>query len=148
MKFTTELTLPWSLERVADALQDPMMMQRVAAPFIRFTPIEPMSFPTRWVKGSTYRMRLALLGFLPMGWQQMTITNEAQPEKFTLIDTGPGQIVKQWDHRVDLTSVPGGTRYHETLILAAGLMTPIVWLGMSVVMWWRRRRWVALTTKT
>ena len=146
MMFKTNILLPWKIERVFDALNAPSMMQRVAWPLVVFKAVKPAEFPERWQNGGNYRMNMFLFGFLPLGWQELSIQSSWTDTGAVLIDTGPGFAIKLWDHRVVLSKdEEGGTRYDETLELTTGLMAPIIWLGMKALFAWRKHRWMTIT---
>jgi len=148
MKFTTSININWPVEKTFDALKSPAMMQQVAWPLVKFKPVEPAVFPDKWQDGSTYKMKMYLLGFLPMGWQELKISSQynEKENKYLLNDVGPGWAVKWWDHKVELKRVSEKvTHYDEELNLTTGLLSPIIWLGMSLLFKWRKNRWLQLT---
>lgn len=150
VKFTTQQKLNWEVDKVFAALLDPGMMQRVACPLVLFQAKEPKRFPARWLEGETYKMNMYLFGFLPLGWQQLTITAEKDQtnQVYKLIDAGPGWAVKYWQHQVVVKPTEGNkTFYDETLELQVGLLKPIIYLGMKLLFWWRQQRWQQLTNK-
>lgn len=60
---STRLDAP--IERVWDELQTTRLLVHVAAPVVRFTPLEPAAFPERWSEGGRQRRwrRLVARGF-------------------------------------------------------------------------------------
>lgn len=145
MIFETNLVLPWEMKRVFTALNAPSMMQKVAFPLVIFRPIEPTTFPEQWKNGATYRMNMYFFGFLPLGWQQLTIRSTSSETAATLSDVGPGFAVKMWNHRVQLTKKGTACIYEETLELSAGILAPVIWIGMKALFVWRKYRWLQIT---
>ncbi len=146
MIFKTNITIPWNIDHVFDALNAPSMMQKVASPLVVFKAVRPSIFPNRWENGATYRMKMYLLGFLPLGWQELSIQSKFTGTEAILTDVGPGFAVKMWDHKVILRKDGDSrTSYDETLNLTAGLMTPLIWIGMTALFAWRKYRWLTLT---
>lgn len=148
MIFKTNIVIPWKIEDVFNALNAPSMMQRVAWPLVVFKAVRPSEFPERWQNDGNYRMNMYLLGFLPLGWQELSIQSNWTDTGAVLIDSGPGFAIKLWDHRVVLSEDEAeNTCYDETLKLTTGLMAPIIWLGMKVLFAWRKHRWMTITKK-
>lgn len=146
MIFKLEMNIPWNMERLHSTLLQPSMMKKVAYPIVHFKPLIPKYFPDTWEQGKTYKMSMYLFGVFPMGWQELTINSIKNTNEASLLDVGPGLIVRKWDHRVMLTKKSDHeTRYEETLHLEAGIFTPIVWLGMILLFWWRKKRWIQIT---
>ena len=148
MKLSTKININWPVIKTFNALKSPAMMQRVAWPVVIFKPVKPDIFPEQWEQGIVYRMNMYLLGFLPMGWQELKISSQQDEvnKVYILRDVGPGWAVKWWDHKVVLKSVAENiTNYDEILELKTGLLGPIIWLGMKLLFFWRKYRWLKLT---
>jgi len=54
-------------------VQTPRLMQYIASPLVRFTPVEPKSLPERWEE-KDYLISVRLFGFLPIGRQWVNIS--------------------------------------------------------------------------
>lgn len=148
MIFKTDIIIDWAVTKTFTAMKSPAMMQKVAWPLVIFKPVKPKVFPDMWQDGETYKMNMYLLGFLPMGWQQLEISSEqdVNSNEYILKDIGPGWAVKWWDHKVTLKKVSdNSTHYEEQLVLKTGFLGPIIWLGMTVLFWWRKKRWLQIT---
>ncbi len=146
MIFKTDIILNWPIEKTFAALKNPAMMKKVAWPLVIFKPVNLEVFPESWQDGQTYKMNMYLLGFLPMGWQELKISSQQDADKYILKDVGPGWAVKWWDHQVILAKIlENKTHYEEELILSAGFLKPIIWLVMTALFWWRKYRWLKLT---
>jgi hypothetical protein len=146
MIFKTNIIIPWNIEYVFDALNEPLMMQKIASPLVIFKAVKPSVFPYRWQNGGKYRMNMYFFGVLPLGWQELSIESIRSDAGAVFTDIGPGFVVKQWNHKVILSN-DGDlyTRYDETLELTVGLMAPLIWLGMTVLFAWRKYRWLTIT---
>lgn len=148
MIFKTNITIPWNINTVFDALNSPSMMQKVAWPLVAFKAVSPKTFPERWENGGLYRMNMYFFGFLPLGWQELVIQSRKTDTEAILTDVGPGFAVKMWNHKVVLSKDgEASTHYEETLELTAGLMTPLIWVGMTALFAWRKYRWLAISKK-
>jgi hypothetical protein len=148
MKLITKININWPVIKTFNALKSPAMMQRVAWPLVIFKPVKPSIFPEQWQEEFTYRMNMYLLGFLPMGWQELKISSHRDEinKIYILKDVGPGWAVKWWDHQVVLKPISENiTSYDEILELKTGLLGPIIWIGMNLLFKWRKYRWLKLT---
>lgn len=124
-------------------------MQHVAFPLVIFRPASNVTFPDRWENGATYRMNMYVLGILPLGWQELKITTQFNHDTAVLKDIGPGFAVKFWDHTVELVQINESlTQYDEELKLTAGALSPFIWVGMKLLFWWRKYRWITLVNKS
>jgi hypothetical protein len=140
---STRLDAP--IERVWDELQTTRLLVHVAAPMVRFTPIEPAALPERWREGR-YRVRMTLLGVLPAGTQVIAISKAeaagASGPRYVLRDDGAGDLAKTWDHVITLEPLPdGATLYRDRVEVKAGVLTPVVWLFAQAFYRHRQRRW-------
>ncbi|HEU4562217.1 MAG TPA: hypothetical protein VFS20_30590 [Longimicrobium sp.] len=58
-----------------------------------------------------------------------------------LRDEGAGTLARTWDHLVTVAPDPsGGSRYTDHVRVAAGVLTPMVWLFAQALFRWRQRR--------
>ena len=145
-------TLDMPLEQVWDAVRQPRTLAWVAAPILRFRPIDPPHWPDRWSPGR-HRVAMRFLGVVPMGRQWIDVSFPARaaddPDGARLVrDNGSGDLVRVWDHWIILTlRADGGTDYRDRVDLAAGLLTPVVWAFAHLFYRWRQARWRALARR-
>ena len=117
-------TLDMPLEQVWDAVRQPRTLAWVAAPLLRFRPIDPPHWPDRWSPGR-HRVAMRFLGVVPMGRQWIDVSFPAR--------------------RAD--DPDGGTDYRDRVDLAAGVLTPVVWAFAHLFYRWRQARWRALARR-
>lgn len=141
-------TLDCPPERAWRELQRPALLRWVAAPLLRFRPLEPPAFPERWLAGE-HLVRLELFGLVPLGRQVIGIEIlDARGPVYRLRDNGRGRLARTWDHLITLEPLPGGrTRYRDRVVVEAGILTPFVWLFAQLFYRHRQRRWRALVAR-
>lgn len=149
MRVTLTTRLPCAPDDAWDAVRRPALLAHVAAPLLRFVPLDPAPWPARWREGE-HRVGLRLFGVLPLGTQQI-VTTFAPIERtpagpvYRVRDVGRGDLARVWDHRITIAPAPGGaTSYTDDVEVAAGWLTPGVWLFAHAFYRWRQRRWRAL----
>jgi hypothetical protein len=136
----TELECP-----PADAIQhvrSPRLLVYVAAPLLRFEPVDPPALPDEWEPGR-YRVRLSLFGAVPLGTQWIGIRAvEQRGERLLVHDQGTSALIPVWDHRIEISpNGDGGTRYCDRLRIEAGWRTPFVGAFAKLLFAHRQRRW-------
>jgi ligand-binding SRPBCC domain-containing protein len=103
--------------------------------------------PERLAEGETYRMRLLFFGVLP-AWRheiQVIRLDDASHEIRTEEHGGP---VRDWRHRITVDAEGwGATRYMDEIEIAAGPLTPLVWLYAHVFYRYRQWRWRRLAKR-
>ena len=126
-------------------VMQPALFLHVAAPLITFSHMGARPFAQTWQEGE-YHCRMRLLGFVPIGWQVIVIAfPEADQDDFILRDKGYSSVLKTWDHRIKLAEASsGGTLYTDSLQFDAGLLTPMMAIGISQFFRHRQRRLRAL----
>jgi ligand-binding SRPBCC domain-containing protein len=150
MKLSLSTTINLPPEEVWRRVQTPELLMHIAAPLVRFRPIEPKSVQ-HFREGERYLVALRLFGFLPFGnqWIVPSLHVEEQPEwPKKLRDNGHSALIKTWDHWITVEpDGAGGTRYRDELKVEAGALTPVVWLFAQVFYRHRQRRWRALAER-
>jgi hypothetical protein len=145
MRVRIETRLSAPAEKVWLQLKSPDVLRHVAAPMLRFRPVDPPDFPALWGEGD-YLVSMWFLGVLPLGRQEIRtrfLVAEGWPR--LLQDDGRGLVVRRWDHRIEIE--PDGdaaTRYVDEVDIEAGLLTLPVWLFAHIFYRHRQRRWRAL----
>ncbi len=137
-------------DRVWAELRKSALLDHVAAPLLKFKPIDPPAKPAEWGSGR-YLVGLWFLGLLPLGRQWIVTSFEADPDRpdhYSLRDNGSGQLVKRWDHWIFLEPTDDGrTRYTDRVDIGAGFLTPGIWLFAQVFYRHRQARWRALIAR-
>lgn len=146
-------TLPAPAAWVAAQLQTTALFCHITAPLLRFGMVQG-AWPAHWPMGDT-ELRFALFGLLPMGRQTARISVHAPdiPGAWPLLrDNGTGQLMRVWDHRITVHSLPGTpgmperTCYTDEVFVRARylpwLMTPLSAAFAWVFYRHRQRRWV------
>ena len=112
---------------VAELLFDPNTVVFLMRPFVVVAPTDPPVFPPRWVPGR-YRVRMRLFGFIPLGWQDIVITDvmmDAAAQRWSFRDAGAGGLAKRFDHQLMVEGLDDRrSRYTDRLDVDAGLLTP------------------------
>jgi hypothetical protein len=77
---------------------------------------------------------------LPIRWFTSHRSGQA-PGGLLLRDNHYGAAVKVWDHTISIRSEARRTRYKDSVIINAGLLTHTVWLFAQAFYRHRQRRW-------
>lgn len=108
--------------------------------------MDPPAFPVRWAEG-TYWVTLQVLGFIPFGHQAIRISFPPIPGGFAIRDNGYSAVIPVWDHTITLTPTQTGCHYEDRIEVAAGWLTPFVWLFAQVFYRHRQNRWRRLVRR-
>ena len=138
--------LPCSFDQAVFQVRKPQLLQFVAAPLVRFTPIDPARFPDVWSE-QTYWVRLQLFGLVPFGKQAIVISLLPTGNGFALRDAGHSAIVKTWDHVITIQPNTVGVLYRDRVEVKAGLLTPFIWVFAQLFYRHRQRRWRSLVAR-
>lgn len=150
IELTTELHVP--APEVWRHVQTSGLLRFVAAPLVRFEPLEPTAWPDVWRDGA-YSTRMTLLGIVPLGRQTIAISRHVRSdvpgrEHYELLDDGAGTLAATWRHRIVVRALPNGrTVYTDHVEVRAGLLTPVVGLFAAVFYRHRQRRWRQLARR-
>lgn len=147
MQIELSTLLDCSFEQAEAHVRTPRLLEYVAYPLIRFTPISPGTFPKQWSTG-THWVGLRILGFLPFGKQAIVISYPEAVEGFLLRDNGHSALVRVWDHTITIKAEAGRTWYTDTVNINAGLLTLPIWLFAKVFYHHRQRRWRKLVGRS
>lgn len=146
-------TLPAPADWVAAQLQTTALFRYITAPLLQFAAVQG-PWPDHWPLGDT-ELRFALFGLIPMGRQTARISVHAPdsiPGAWPLMrDNGTGQLMRVWDHRITVHSLPGTperTCYTDEVFIRARYL-PWVMTPLSAAFAWvfyrhRQRRWQRL----
>ena len=142
MHVVLQLDLDATPEQVWEMLNDPLALGKVIAPLLEIEPVGHRRFPPTWA-GGDHLVRTRLFGLFPLGDQRVRLTASHWGGARILEDSGGPvsgvlSIVRRWRHRMAVSSLPGGhTLYRDRLDISAGVLTPIVWLGIWML--WQYR---------
>lgn len=148
MRVRLSTKLPMTAEETQALVATPALLGHIAAPLLRFAPVDPPVFPKVWSE-SRYLVRVLLGGMLPLGRQWIDISHHSvSDEGFRMRDDGSGDLARRWDHWITITpDAAGGCTYTDDVEIDAGLLTPIVWSFARLFYAHRQRRWRALAAK-
>ena len=144
MKVELSTTLKAPAEQVWRWVQRPALLHWVAAPLVKFRPIQPTTLPEVWEDGEV-RVSMLIFGVLPMGTQVIRIHREeglaGDRSARSLVDMGEGDLVKAWHHRIRVVPESAGTtHYTDSVVVEAGPLTLFVWMFAQVFYRHRQRR--------
>jgi hypothetical protein len=113
-------------DRVWAEVQRPALLMHVAAPMVRFRPVDPAALPDVWGDGP-HVLSMALGGVLPLGRQVIDISRPAPSGAVRFLrDDGSSAQVRRWDHLISVAPERDGTRYVDRVEIEAGWRTPVV----------------------
>ncbi|MEO1015472.1 MAG: hypothetical protein AAFX08_09835 [Pseudomonadota bacterium] len=144
VEVSTVLDTP--VERAWDLVRRPKTLVWIASPLLKFKPIDPPAWPEVWPPGR-HRAAMSFLGVLPLGrqWVDVSFPDPAPDDgdgARIVRDNGSGDLVKVWDHWIHMRPRPDGrTDYVDRVDVAAGLLTPFIWLFAQLFYRWRQHRW-------
>ncbi len=147
MKISTHATLSCSIDTAWDALHNPAIFRAVSAPFTVFVERPGSPLPHRFAPNTDYSVSVKAAGLVPLGDQTIHLVDDVTDwSTRSVTDTGRGTsgalgVLRDWNHRMSLVARPdGGTDFHDTLHVHAGVLTPLVWVGLRVMWSWRALR--------
>lgn len=133
-------------------VRKPALLMHVAAPLLKFKPLNPAKLPDEWSEGK-YLVGMHLFGLIPMGRQWIVTSYDRHDETpgsrtYQVRDNGSGGLTSKWDHMITIQETPKGlTCYTDTVDIEAGPLTPAVWLFAHFFYRHRQRRWRKLLQK-
>lgn len=136
-------------------LHDPVALGEVVAPLLEVEPVGHRRFPPTWSSRDHF-VRLRLLGLLPVGDVRIRLSTSRRGDARILEDSGGPVsgalgLVSSWRHRMAVSPLSGGrTLYRDRLDISAGVLTPVVWIGVWAMWQFRAvgiRRVVAARTR-
>lgn len=140
-------TLSCSLETAIAQVKKPQLLFYVAKPIVQFRPIDPSTLPENWTEG-TYWVALKVLDIIPFGRQAIRISFPSVKTGFAIRDNGYSAVIRTWDHTITIVEAQEGCRYEDRIEVAAGLLTPFVWLFARMFYTHRQRRWRRLVRRS
>ena len=143
MRVQLKLELDAAPDAVWAALRSPAVLSEVSHPFFSFEPLSPRGLPKVWNEGSHPVAAFAFWGVLPVGEQTIDIRYRERGDVRIIEDRGGPvsgvlAVITSWRHRMAVSAAPdGSTLYRDRLDISAGLLTPLVWIGVWVFWQWR-----------
>jgi hypothetical protein len=123
---------------------EPVSLQFVASPIVRFVPVREGGLTGEWQVGIPYHLRLYFLKCIPLGRhtiQLMRIDKAAN----RIVSQESGRLARSWKHIIRFREVaPGVVSYADEIEIRAGWVTPFIWLFAQVFYRHRQRRWKVL----
>ncbi|HPQ45424.1 MAG TPA: hypothetical protein PKZ42_14480 [Syntrophales bacterium] len=131
-------------DRIWDELQKVSSLLYVASPILQFKPQKDHPLPERWTIGKEYKLRLSLLGIIPLGDHFITLVALDRKER-TIISNEHGTLTNAWNHTIRLEAIDDQTtEYTDEIDIHAGILTCSIWLFSYVFYKHRQRRWKKL----
>jgi hypothetical protein len=140
------MILECGIDEAVPHVKTPRLLEFVAAPLIRFVPVNPPVFPEVWSVGE-YSVALRLFGVVPFGKQAIVISMPSTETGFTVHDAGHSALINTWDHLITITPHGSGCHYRDRVEVRAGVLTPFVWLFAQMFCRHRQRRWWVLVAR-
>ena len=143
MRILLKLVLDCTPDAAWKAIRSPEVFRAVSAPLLRFSSLEPDGFPDSWPAGK-HPVSVSMLGIVSAGEQIINISfPESGAGVRTVRDTGgavsgPLTTITRWDHTMAVSADRGGrTLYRDQLVIEAGVLTPLLWIGFWAFWQWR-----------
>ncbi|MFQ6548292.1 SRPBCC family protein [Aestuariibius sp. 2305UL40-4] len=134
-------------DRVWDEVRRPALLLHIAAPLVRFEPVDPPTLPEQYAEGD-YRMAMRLYGVVPLGEQVISISYP-EPQNGTrfIRDNGYSDTIHRWDHLISIAPEGTGTRYADRIEIDAGWRTPALVAFAHLFYRHRQKRWRQLIAR-
>jgi hypothetical protein len=145
MRLRRTCLLPCAVEWLAGALARPVLFHHLASPLLVFDAVEPADGMERWSPGK-HRFRLLIGGRVPIGEHvvnlQRTVADPTELNANPVVwhDAGYSDLIRMWDHKIELEDFFGMTRYTDDVEIHAGPLTLPAWLFAYVFYSHRQRR--------
>jgi hypothetical protein len=143
MRVLLKLQLDCAPDAAWRAIRNPAVFRAVSAPFTSFDSLEPGGFPDSWPEGE-HLLRARAFGLAVIGEQTIDLEfRESRKGVRSVRDTGRGlsgplAMVDRWEHTMAVSALPGArTLYRDQLIVEAGALTPVLWIGFWAFWQWR-----------
>ena len=143
MRVLLKLQLDCAPDAAWRAIRNPTVFRAVSAPFTAFDSLEPGGFPDSWPEGE-HLLRAKAFGLAVIGEQTIDLEfRESRQGVRSVHDTGRGlsgplALVDRWEHTMAISALPGArTLYRDQLVVEAGALTPLLWVGFWAFWQWR-----------
>jgi hypothetical protein len=141
MRVHVESILPCDAQRAWAEVQKRALLDEVAWPIVVLRPAGGGTLPERWFTGMTVRCQIYLFGLIPLGTRTL-LFDRVDPVRMQIDTREYDPLVRRWDHRISAQPLAAGKcKYSDTIDIAAGWLTPMVWLFAILFYKHRQRRW-------
>lgn len=124
----------------------PQTLQYIAAPLLYFIPINNDEPFNEWIVGKTYKFKIFLLKYIPLGRHDITIT--VIDKKTNRIETKEsGFLSPTWNHSIWFNNTGNGLEYTDQIEIKAGLITFLIWIFAQIFYRNRHRKLKILLRK-
>lgn len=136
-KITTKLNCTdlklWSI------ILKPETLQYIASPILYFTPIHRDEPFNEWRVGKTYKLKIYLFKYLPLGKHYITIFNI--DKKLNKIETHESGLMSPiWNHSILFNRISNEIEYTDQIEIKAGVMTFFIWIFAQIFYRHRQRK--------
>ncbi len=122
-----------------DTVKQPATLRYITKGLLGFRPEREL--PERFGAGETYRVRLLFFGIVPAWWHEIRIVRVDDTHR-EILTAEHGGAVKEWGHRITVDERgPYKSHYTDEIEIAAGPLTPFVWVYAQLFYRYRQRRW-------
>jgi len=133
--------LPCSDEQLWEKIMDPKSLQFVAAPILQFIPAGKNELYREWKVDRNYELKLYLFGILPLGRHTIRLVNIDRSEN-KIESKETGLLAQEWNHTIQFQEIEENrVHYSDTIVIKAGLLTPMIWSFAHLFYRHRQRRW-------
>jgi hypothetical protein len=140
MQVRVESILPCAAADAWNEVCRSELLHRVTWPLFTLAPADSAGLPEKWEDGATIRIRLRLLGMLPLGVR--TLYFEKVDATGREIQTREhDQLIRRWDHLISVRPHDNQTAYSDSVEIDAGCLTLFVWLFAHLFYRYRQWRW-------
>jgi hypothetical protein len=137
--------LPLTADRAWDTVKQTDTLRYVTRGLLGFR--AEGAIPAQLAEGDTYRLRLLFFGVLP-AWRHEIRIASLDDHGHELRTEERGGPVRGWRHRITVDREGwGSTRYTDEIEIAAGPLTPLVWVYAHLFYRYRQRRWRRLARR-
>lgn len=141
MRVLLKTELDCSPDAAWRAIRDPRVFAAVSAP-LRIRSLQAGGMPRQW--GEQRHLVRISLGGVALGEQAIDVRFPHRRDGVRVLRDAGGPLsgalapVTRWQHDMAVSAAPGGrTLYRDRLIIEAGPLTPLLWLGFWLFWQWR-----------
>ncbi|GAA3405743.1 hypothetical protein GCM10020370_30120 [Paenibacillus hodogayensis] len=141
MRITMQSTLRTSPDLLWASMKRPSAFRKVASPLMAFRYADNANgFPAQWSAGKPYRLRMYLLGWLPLGHHTITFATIDDGRRTVTTDE-TGRLFRTWRHTMRVTRVDERTSvFRDELSFDSGLFTLPASVGVYLFFAYRHMR--------